>query len=128
MVSSKSKMEPINLKLDFSPDLGALNQVLNYERVQTYISYAKSHGIEESRRTESPNINTRFSSHRVSENPFVVATDEEEDYAPIKQKSPKNKKRADSEKGWHRGSSSGFKAAGPASGESPPTFLKGISS
>ena len=43
--------------------------------------------------------------------------------------SPKDKRRADSEKGWNkRSASSGFKAAGPASGESPPTFLKGISS
>ena len=47
----------------------------------------------------------------------------------------KSKKRADSEKDnarGTRGSSSGFKAAGPASGEksaeSPPAFLKGISS
>lgn len=44
-----------------------------------------------------------------------------------------HKKRADSEKDRSlKGSSSGFKAAGPASGEksveSPPAFIKGISS
>jgi hypothetical protein len=69
----------------------------------------------------------RFSSHRVSDGPFVAP--DEMDYG-IKTRniiSPKTR-RADSEKGWNRGSSSGFKAAGPASGESPPTFLKGISS
>jgi hypothetical protein len=72
---------------------------------------------------ESPDRNGRFTSHRLSDNPFTVAS--EDDNGVI---SPKNKRRADSEKGWNRASSSGFKAAGPASGESPPTFLKGISS
>jgi hypothetical protein len=79
---------------------------------------------------QSPPRENRFSSQRVSENPFTVATDDE-DYGIKQQRtiiSPKNKRRADSEKGWNRGSSSGIKAAGPASGESPPTFIKGISS
>lgn len=64
----------------------------------------------------------------MSENPFTAAT-EEDSLSKRGVISPKNKRRADYEKGWNRGSaSSGFKAAGPASGESPPTFLKGISS
>jgi hypothetical protein len=81
--------------------------------------------LRKSKVYESPNVNGRFTSHRLSEiNPFTIASTED-DQRII---SPKNKRRADSEKGWNRASSSGFKAAGPASGESPPTFLKGISS
>jgi len=36
------KTEPINPKLDFNQEVQHVNQVLNFERIQTYINYAKS--------------------------------------------------------------------------------------
>jgi hypothetical protein len=50
--------------------------------------------LRKSKVNESPVVNGRFTSHRVSENPFTLATDEKEDSEII---SPK-KRRADSEK------------------------------
>jgi hypothetical protein len=41
------KTEGINPKLDFNTEVMAINQVLNYERILTYIGYAKA-CIEES--------------------------------------------------------------------------------
>jgi hypothetical protein len=43
MPSDKSmKTEPLNPKIDFGPDVKHFNQVLNFERIQTYIQYAKT--------------------------------------------------------------------------------------
>jgi hypothetical protein len=69
----KNKTEPIIAKLDFNVEVPHVNQVLNYERIKTYINYAKG-AIEESQDlklskqgSDIIHRNNRFSSHRASD-------------------------------------------------------------